>query len=252
MKSEVRGLRVVITGSSSGIGLGMAKELNAQGCSVVINGRDAGKLKNAMNFLDGVTAIQADVSHPAGAEKLISEAVKHLGGLDAIICNVGGGVSVPAGHEDYDEWQRMFALNFWSATNIVEAGKEALIETAGTIVCVSSICGIDSIQGAPVTYSVAKAALNSYIRSISRPLAEKGVRINGVALGNIMFPGSVWQRKKSEDAESVKEMLNQNVPLKRFGTVDAVAEIILFILSSRASFISGAILVADGGQIRSY
>jgi len=250
MNFSLSGKKVLVTGSSAGIGLGIALTLKELGCQLVINGRNAQKLKVAADCLPDSLAIIADVSSPTEAQALISQAVDNLGGLDAVVCNVGSGVSVPPGGESFDEWQRVFSTNLWSTTNVVEASKKALSESKGNIICISSICGIETIPGAPVTYSVAKAALNAYISGISRPLGDQGIRINGIALGNIMFPGSVWDKKTSEKPEAVKAMLRAEVPLGRLGTIDDVTHFISFIMSNNASFITGAVFVVDGGQIR--
>jgi 3-oxoacyl-[acyl-carrier protein] reductase len=250
MDFNLNGKKVLVTGSSSGIGLGIALTLQEMGCQLVINGRNAQKLKLAADCLPDSLAIIADVSSPTEAQALISQAVEYLGGLDAVVCNVGSGVSVPPGSENFDEWQRVFSTNLWSATNVVEASKKVLSESKGNIICISSICGIETILGAPVTYSVAKAALNAYISAISRPLGNYGIRINGIALGNIMFPGSVWDKKISENPEAIKALLRAEVPLGRLGTIDDVAKFVSFVMSDNASFTTGAVFVVDGGQIR--
>jgi len=250
MDSSLTGKKVLVTGSSSGVGLGIALTLKDMGCKLVINGRDVKKLKVAGDSVPDALAITADVRSSIEAQSLISQAVEHLGGLDAVVCNVGSGASVPPGKESFDEWQRVFSTNLWSTTNVVEASKKALSQSKGNIICISSICGIETIPGAPVTYSVAKAALNAYISGISRPLGKQGIRINGIAPGNIMFPGSVWDRKTSEDAEAVETMLSAEVPLGRLGTIDDIAQFVAFIISNKASFITGEIFVVDGGQVR--
>jgi len=250
MDSSLTGKKVLVTGSSSGVGLGIALTLKDMGCKLVINGRDVKKLKVVGDSVPDALAITADVRSSIEAQSLISQAVEHLGGLDAVVCNVGSGASVPPGKESFDEWQRVFSTNLWSTTNVVEASKKALSQSKGNIICISSICGIETIPGAPVTYSVAKAALNAYISGISRPLGKQGIRINGIAPGNIMFPGSVWDRKTSEDAEAVETMLSAEVPLGRLGTIDDIAQFVAFIISNKASFITGEIFVVDGGQVR--
>src|SRR5690606_19972121 len=107
-----------------------------------------------------------------------------------------------------------------------------------------------TIPGAPVTYSAAKSALNAFVAGISRPLGAKGIRINAVAPGNIVFDGSVWQRKLREDAAAVEAMLVRDVPLRRLGTPEDVAELVLYLSSPRASFATGQIWTLDGGQVR--
>lgn len=244
-------LRVLVTGSSSGIGLAIAKAFLAEGCSVAINGRNDNLLNSLAKDNVRFYPVVGDVSNVEDAINIVSRSVTLMGGLDVIVCNVGSGESEEPGAESYSEWQRVFAKNFFSATNIIEAGVSHLEESKGSIVCISSICGCEIIPGAPLTYSVAKAALNTYVKGISRPLGNKGVRINAVAPGNILFDGSVWDRKLSENASQVQHMLKSEVPLKRLGSVSEIAATVLWLTSPQASFITGSILITDGGQTRS-
>jgi 3-oxoacyl-[acyl-carrier protein] reductase len=121
----------------------------------------------------------------------------------------------------------------------------------GAIVCVSSICGLEVVAGAPVTYSAAKAALHAYVRGIARPLGKDNVRINAVAPGNIVFDGSTWSRKLAENGEAVQAMLDKDVALGRLGTAREVAGLVAYLASPRAGFATGAIWTLDGGQVRS-
>ena len=241
----------LITGSSSGIGFSIAKRLNNKGYSVIINGRDRTKLVKAETLLDNSRSVQADVSIESQAKELVNETLKIFGRIDALICNVGSGTSVEAGKETYEEWQRVFRKNLWSATNIVEAACDPLADTKGSIVCISSICGQEYIRGAPITYSVAKAALESYVRGSSHHLGKRGIRMNAIAPGNILFSGSVWDRKLEENKTLVDQFLLNDVPLGKLGTPDDVASVAEYLISKEASFVTGAVWRVDGGQTRS-
>ena len=138
-----------------------------------------------------------------------------------------------------------------ASPNAVEAARPFLAETRGNIVCISSICGQEIIPGAPVTYSAAKAALNAYVKAISRPLGEEGIRINAVAPGNILFEASVWDKKMKQDPKAVEKMLSDDVPLSRLGSPEEVAALVVFLASSDADFITGSIFSIDGGQTHS-
>jgi len=251
MQLELSGKTVLVTGSSRGIGRAIAKILHAEGCRVVLNARTADDLALTAADLPGSVAVVGDVTRPKDARRIVTEAMAALGKLDILVCNVGSGRSVPPGNETYDEWQRVFALNLWSTTNTVEAACEALAASGGVIVCVSSICGIEVVSGAPITYSAAKAALHAYVRGIARPLGKKGIRINAVAPGNILFDGSVWSRKLSEDAGAVQAMLERDVALARLGTTQDVAELVAYLASPRAAFSTGGVWTLDGGQVHS-
>ena len=241
----------LVTGSSRGIGRSIAEALPSEGCQLILNGRNASDLVSASASLSlsGSVVISADMSCPEDARRLIAEVIDNFGRLDVLVCNVGSGRSVPPGSETSEEWQRVFANNLWSTTNTVEAARDSLVASKGAIVCVSSICGLEVIAGAPVTYSAAKAALHAYVRGIARPLGKQGVRINAVAPGNIIFDGSVWALKLAQDAELVQATLDEKVAIGRLGTPEEVASLVTYLASPRASFATGAIWTLDGGQI---
>ena len=250
MKLDLAGKVALITGSSRGIGCSIAEVLHAEGCRVALNGRTADDLAVAVSRLGGAIGVVGDVSQPCEAVKVVNEAIAGFGALDILVCNVGSGRSVAPGDETPEEWQRIFSLNLWSATNTVEAAKPALISSKGTVVCISSICGLEVIPGAPVTYSAAKAALHAYVRGIARPLGKHGVRINAVAPGNILFDGSVWSRKLHEDRQAIESMLGREVALASLGSPEDVANLVTYLASSRSAFATGQIWTLDGGQTR--
>lgn len=239
----------LVTGSSRGIGWSIAEALHAEGCQLILNGRNATDLAAASASLPGSLAIVANMISTADAQRVITEVLGKFGRLDVLVCNVGSGRSVPPGSETAEEWQRVFSHNLWSTTNTVEAAREALAFSKGSVVCVSSICGLEVIEGAPVTYSAAKAALHAYVRGIARPFAKQGVRINAVAAGNIVFEGSVWAKKLLEDAAKVQAMLDKNVAIGRLGTPEEVASLVTYLASPCAGFATGAIWTLDGGQV---
>lgn len=251
MDLQLAGKTALITGSSRGIGLAIATTLQAEGCRVVLNARNEVDLTAAVASLPGAAAVAGDMADPVCAKSVVRHVVAEVGKLDILVCNVGGGRSVVPGQETAAEWQRVFALNLWSATNTIEAAKEALGASRGSIVCISSICGLEVIPGAPVTYSAAKAALHAYVRGIARPFGQEGIRINAVAPGNILFDGSVWSRKLAEDAQSVQGMLRSNVALSKLGSPEDVARLVAYLASPASGFATGAVWTVDGGQARS-
>jgi 3-oxoacyl-[acyl-carrier protein] reductase len=249
MHLDLGGQRALVTGSSRGIGRAIAGVLHAEGCHVALNGRHADALASASATLLGSVMVAGDVTVAEEARRIVADAIAALDGLDIVICNVGSGRSAPPGEETPDDWQRAFAVNLWSTTNTVWAATEALAQSRGVIVCVSSICGLETIRGAPVTYSAAKAALHAYVRGVARPLGDRGIRINAVAPGNILFEGSVWSRRMATDALEVQRMLQQDVSLGRLGTPEEVANLVAYLASPLSGFATGAVWTLDGGQV---
>ncbi len=251
MNLNLSGKKALITGSSQGIGFFIAKALNKQGCDVVLNSRNSLSLEKALKDIPGSKGFVADISSFEGAKYLIEKTIESIKSLDILICNVGNGKSVPPGNESPEEWQKVFANNLWSTTNMVEASWDLLSKNKGVVVCISSICGIEVIPSAPITYSTAKAALNHYVKSISKPLGKHGVRINAIAPGNILFEGSVWDKKIKKNPKGVETMLKKEVSLNKIGHPSHIADLSCYLCSPLSSFTTGSIWTVDGGQVRS-
>lgn len=248
---------VLVTGSSRGIGRSIAEGFLQEGATVVLNARGAEALDRTCGELrerwggDRVSALRGDVADEAQMGNVVKSVREQFGHLDVLVCNAGGGRSVPPLEEDASEWERLLRANLLSAAIGIKTAAPLLANRAGAIVVISSIAGIEAL-GAPATYTAAKAALNAYVKSVSGALALQQTRINAICPGNILFDDSVWQRKMREDPQGTTAMLERDVPMRRFGTPEEVAAAALFLSSPRASFITGACVVVDGGQTRSW
>jgi len=251
MDFDLKDKVILVTGSSQGIGYTIAERLHAEGCQVILNGRSRATLRKSAERLQCSAYISADVTDTDQVQNLITGVIARFGRLDGVVCNVGSGQSVAPGEESLGEWQRVFSQNLWSVTNTVEAAKPHLVSSAGSILCISSICGYEVIPNAPVTYSAAKAALHAYIRGIARPLGKHGVRINAIAPGNILFEGSVWEKKLKENTADVRSMLIRDVALEKFGAPEDIAKLTAFLMSSNARFVTGSVWTLDCGQVKS-
>ena len=242
---------IIVTGSTRGIGYATAELLHKKGYNIVINGRNTTNLKVAKEKLNAQLAFKANVSIPDQAKQLVLQTISHFGRIDGIVCNVGNGKSVKIGNECLSEWKKMYCENFLAATNMVESSLKFLRRTKGSIVCISSICGLKNIKEAPLTYSVAKAALNFYVQGIAPFLAKNSVRINAIAPGNILFDGSVWDQKMLENEEEVSAFIKTEVPMGKLGKVENITSLVAFLLSESSDFTTGSIFTVDGGQTKS-
>ena len=250
MKFELKNKVALVTGSSDGLGLKIALKLSDEGCIVVLNGRNKEKLnKSTLLFKKKVLAVNADVTKLKECKNLVDHIEKNLGRLDILVCNVGSGKS-DSNHNNLEEWHRMIDLNLMSTVNVISAADCLLERSSGNIVCISSICG-QEVMHAPLNYSASKAALNAYVKGVSRKLASKKIRINAIAPGNLMFKGSSWEKKMIENPNLVKKILENEVALGRFGTPEEIANWVVFLASSLSSFATGQIYTVDGGQVRS-
>jgi 3-oxoacyl-[acyl-carrier protein] reductase len=252
MNLELSGRVALVVGASRGIGLSIATALTAEGAKVALAARGADDLKAACARIGGDNSFHvADVTDPAAALMLAREVEQQWGGIDILVCNAGSGASVPPGQETAAEWKRVLDANLFATTNMIEAARPVMRQGHGerAIICISSICGLAAL-GAPVTYSAAKAALNATVRGLARPLALDGIRINAVAPGNILFEGGTWARKLAESKSAVDDMLAREVAMRRLGKPEEIADLVAFLASPRAAFITGTVMVADGGQLR--
>jgi 3-oxoacyl-[acyl-carrier protein] reductase len=247
---------VLVAGSSRGIGLATARAFVDEGSRTAITGRDEGALEEARSELanlagpDRVMAVAGDVADPATIDRVLARIADRWGPLDCLVANVGSGRGPRGWSAAEDEWQRLFDQNFNASRRVVQAALPAMTTAGnGSIVLVASIVGLESIE-APLAYSAAKAALVNYAKNLARQVGRVGVRVNVVAPGNILFPGGSWERHLSERRDEVLLQIAAEVPLNRFGRPEDIADLIAFLSSERAAFITGSCVVADGGQTR--
>jgi 3-oxoacyl-[acyl-carrier protein] reductase len=181
----------------------------------------------------------------------LRETIARFGGIDVVVANIGSGQGRIDCDLDDQEWDDFFQVNLLGGVRLVRESVPYLKEKQGVAIFISSIAGIETL-GAPVAYEAAKAAVVATAKSLAHRLGALNIRINTVAPGNILFPGSTWDRKLSENREEILTYIRNNVPVNRLGTPEEVAAAVLFLSSAQAKFITGACLVVDGGQTRRF
>lgn len=247
--------KVFISASSNGIGYATARVLAREGATVIINGRDKHKLFRKREMLieetgnNKIFVFEGDMSSQEDIERLRQYVSKEHGTLDSLILCVGSGKPIKVSRLDIEEWKQSFDTNLFSAVRMISTFDRMWTVTGGSIVMVSSLAGISRI-GAPYAYAAAKDAIISFTKYLSDDYAKRNIRVNCVIPGNIYFHGGRWEELRNADPDSVDCYINENVPLKRFGTPEDVANAIAFLASDAASFITGSSLVVDGGQNR--
>lgn len=172
-----------------------------------------------------------------------------VGGPDILVANLGSGQGKPGWEQQEEEWQRLFNLNFFGSVRLAQAAIPYLQRQGGSILFIASIVAMEATT-APLPYSAAKAALVNYSKNLSRAVAQYGIRVNCLAPGNVLFPGGSWERHLDERREEVERMISREVPQKRFGTPEEIAEFASYLVSERAGFATGGCYVIDGGQTR--
>ncbi len=244
----------MISGASRGIGRAIALGLAAEGCRLSLCARGKEQLdKTAQEVSErgnDVLATALDVTQEAEARGWVEETQRRFGGVDILINNVGG--SRPGGNLDAtrSDWQAGFALNFFSALDLCRLVVPAMQERqTGCVINITSIYGRE--WGGPMTYNAAKAAMISLSKEMARELAPQGIRVNSVAPGSILFPGGSWERRQKDNPEAIAAFVKAELPAGRFGKPEEVADVVVFLASKRANWVSGACLTVDGCQSRS-
>ncbi len=253
MDLELKGRRVLVTGSTRGIGRATAQRFVEEGARVVLTSRSETELKKVKDELalghaaSDILCRACDFRLPGDIEALREFIVSSWDGLDVLVANVGSGVSVPDPIPPRAHMDEVLSENFRSAVDSAREFLSLVAASKGSMVFISSIAGVEAF-GAPVDYSVAKTALIAFSKNLARKAANLGVRVNCVAPGNVYFEGGSWDMKMKDDPERVRNIIDTTVPMKRFADPSEIADAVLFLSSQRASFITGVCLIVDGGQ----
>lgn len=255
MDLMLAGKAALISGSSKGIGYHIARGLAAEGCHVVLNGRDAETLAQAQAAIEAlgggqVATCHGDVTEPSVAQAFVNTALKAFGQIDILVNNVGGSTAKLLVEDTDEDWESAFAFNLFHAVRLSRLCIPEMIKTGGgAILNIASIAGRES--GSAMTYNASKAALISFSKALAQQTAKDKIRVNSLAPGSILFPGGVWDRRMAASPDRLKGFVEANLPLGRFGKPKEIADVAVFMVSPRASLVNGACWNVDGCQSRS-
>lgn len=252
---EFHGKRVLVTGGSKGIGAALVRRFHMGGAGVAATGRTL-----PPEGSDASLFVQADVGAMTGVQRLIDRLQCDWGGIDILINNVGGTETKRGGFEVLtdEDWQNILNVNLLAAVRLDRAFLPGMIERAsGVVIHVLSVSHRLPFSNSTLAYAAAKGALSTYSKGLAKAVAPQGVRVNAISPGFIETSGAHGMIKDisrgadiSEDAARTRivEMLG-GIPIGRPGRPEEVAELVAFLASERAAFISGVDYVIDGGTI---
>jgi 3-oxoacyl-[acyl-carrier protein] reductase len=234
---SLKGRTALVTGGSRGIGRAIAAELARAGASVVLGFRSGAEDAEAVASEIGGRAVQADVAKPEDAKRLVDEA----GDVDILVNNAGVTRDGLLARMSDDDWQVVLDTNLGGTFNTCRAAARGMMRRrAGSIVNVSSIVGLHGNPG-QTNYSASKAGIIGFTKALARELGSRGIRANVVA------PGYVSTRLTTELPEELQNAMLANTPLGRFGDPEDIAGAVRFLCSDEASFVTGEVLLVDGG-----
>ena len=246
---EFSGKIAIVTGASSGIGRATAIAMTQQGASVALVGRNERALRQTVIECDSerVLTITADVTKNEDLPRIISETIERFGGIDILVNAAGILSSGTIETTTETQWDEMMTINVRSVFRLMQLATPALIKHKGNVVNVSSVTGLRAFPGV-LAYCVSKAAVDQLTRCSALELAPKGVRVNAVNPGVVL---SNIHRSSGMDEEAYSKFLDHSKtthPIGRVGQTEEVAELILFLASDKAGWITGATYSIDGGR----
>lgn len=258
MKLGLNGKIAFITASANGIGREIAKAFLREGAIVFINGRDEKRLLGLQEELcreygeERVYSGCGDITNESVIGDIHNLIEEKYGRLDVLVPNLGSGKPICENRLAIEEWQYMMEVNLFSSVRLINKFLDLLRKGINpSITMISSIAALEK-GNAPYAYAAAKSSVLSLIKYLSNDYAKDNIRVNGVIPGNIYFAGGRWEELLNADKGGTEAYIRENVPLKRFGRPEEIANAVVFLASECSLFTTGSTLVVDGGQRRGW
>jgi 2-deoxy-D-gluconate 3-dehydrogenase len=256
---DLTGKRAVVTGGAMGIGYGIVSRLAEAGADVLLTDLDGdlAESKAAASAESGskVMSQQVDVSAADAGDLIVAAATEHLGGVDILVNNAGIYPQVPMLEMDRALWDKILAVNLTGLAFVSRAVGRRLVEqgSGGAIVNIASIDALHPSMVGLAAYDASKGGVLMFTRNLALELAPHGVRVNAIAPGGIATEGASRPLEGSgltpEQMEAMMAGFIESIPLKRIGTPDDIATAAVFLASDAASYVTGELLVVDGGTL---
>jgi 3-oxoacyl-[acyl-carrier protein] reductase len=249
MDLGIAGRVALVTASTRGIGLAIARALAAEGARVAVNARTEADVERVAGDL-GVVGVAADATTEEGCRRLLDGVRDRLGPISILVNNLGLRAGSSWADTGVEEVEAALRGNLLPAVRLSRLVLPEMERAGwGRIVVISSVFGRES-GGAPA-YNLAKAAENSFVTTLGREVAARGITVNAIAPGSILFEGGGWWRRREADPEGIADFVRREMPLGRFGAVEEVAAVTAFVCSEPARLVNAAVIAVDGGQSRS-
>ncbi len=257
MDLELKGKLAVITGSSKGIGLGMARAFAREGANVLINARNAPAVEAVSKQIAnefGVLAVPvvADVSTAAGCQSIIDAAARS-GGADIFVSNAGTGSNETVAEAPDEKWMDFWTLHVMAAVRLSRGLADQMeAKGGGAMLMNASICAVQPLWYEPI-YNTTKAALLMFAKCLSSEMIKRNIHVNTVNPGLIRTPdweNTARELRGDEWEQYLQEVADEHADIKRFGSVEELADFCVFLCSPRASYSVGSTYHVDGGMLK--
>ena len=239
---SLKGKKALVTGATGGIGAEIAKSLHAQGAKVTISGTNQEKLHALTKELgSNVLQITCNLGETEEVEALIGKAVELMDGIDILVCNAGITRDTLAMRMKNEDWDQVINVNLKSTFILNRNVLRHMLRTGGRIINISSVVAFSGNPG-QVNYCASKAGMVGMSKALAKEVASKNITVNCVA------PGFIETEMTDVLSDQIKEVMKKQIPFDRFGSSQDVANLVSFLVSDKASYITGQVIHINGGM----